>query len=107
MAKFFGRIGFGDTEETARGVYSDTIVERSFYGDVTRAQRNLIEGDNLNRDLTLQNSISVVMDAFLEQNIFAIRYVDWAGTLWTVNSVEVERPRLILRLGEVYNGPTA
>jgi hypothetical protein len=29
------------------------------------------------------------------------------GVRWTVQDVTVEHPRLILRLGEVYNGPTA
>jgi hypothetical protein len=29
------------------------------------------------------------------------------GTLWTVSDVEVQSPRLLLRLGGVYNGPRA
>jgi hypothetical protein len=33
-----------------------------------------------------------------------MRYVEWAGVRWTVQDVEVQRPRLLLRLGEVYNG---
>jgi hypothetical protein len=28
------------------------------------------------------------------------------GTLWTLSNVEVQSPRLVLRLGGVYNGPT-
>jgi hypothetical protein len=38
---------------------------------------------------------------------FDIRYVEWMGELWTVANVETQRPRLILTLGEVYNGPTS
>ena len=106
MARFFGRIGYGETVETAPGVWKDEIIERSYYGDVIRNARNLREGENLNFDLSVQNSISIVADAYANDHFFAIRYVEWAGTLWTVSSVEVQSPRLLLRLGEVYNGPT-
>jgi hypothetical protein len=34
-----------------------------------------------------------------------MRYVEWAGVRWDVTDVEVQRPRLILRLGGVYHGP--
>lgn len=106
MARFFGRIGYGETVETAPGVHQDDIVEREYFGDVIRNARNLKEGENLNPDLSVQNSISIVADAYANDHFFAIRYVEWAGALWTVSSVEVQSPRLLLRLGEVYNGPT-
>ena len=106
MARFHGRIGYGETVETAPGVWVDEIVEYSYYGDVIRNARNLREGENLNMDLSVQNSISIVADAYANEHFFAIRYVEWAGVLWTISSVEVQSPRLLLRLGEVYNGPT-
>jgi len=106
MARFFGRIGYGETKETAPGVFVDDIVEHSYFGDVIRNARNLQQGENLNKDLNVQNSISIVADAYANDNFFNIRYVEWAGALWTVSSVEVQSPRLLLRLGEVYNGPT-
>jgi hypothetical protein len=106
MTRFFGRIGYGETIENAPGVFVDNIVEYSYYGDVIRNARNLRQGENLNPDLSVQNSISIVADAYANEHFFAIRYVEWAGVLWTVSSVEVQSPRLLLRLGEVYNGPT-
>lgn len=106
MTRFFGRIGYGEPVETAPGVWVDEIVEYSYYGDIIRNARNLREGENLNFDLNVQNSISIVADAYANEHFFSIRYVEWAGTLWTISSVEVQSPRLILRLGEVYNGPT-
>jgi hypothetical protein len=106
MARFFGRIGYGQSVEKAPGVWADEIIEQSYYGDVIRNARYLREGENLNADLSVQNSISIMADAYANEHFFAIRYVEWAGTLWTVSSVEVQSPRLILRLGEVYNGPT-
>ena len=106
MAKFHGRVGFGEQAETAPGVWTEQITEHSYYGDIVQNSRGLREGDNLNPDVTVGNSISIVADSHARENFFAIRYVEWAGVLWTVINVEVQAPRLILRLGEVYNGPT-
>lgn len=105
MTRFFGRIGYGGTVETEPGVWVDDIIEREYYGDVIRNARNLQQGENLNVDLSVQNSISIVADAYANNHFFDIRYIEWAGVLWTVSSVEVQSPRLLLRLGEVYNGP--
>jgi hypothetical protein len=106
MTRFYGKIGYGVSVEQAPGVWVDEIVERSYFGDVFRNARNLREGENLPFDLNVQNSISILADAYANDHFFAIRYVEWAGALWTVSSVEVQSPRLLLRLGEVYNGPT-
>jgi len=107
MAKFYGEIGYGESVETTPGVWQDEIVEYQYYGDVIRNTRRLQEGEVLNNDLTVGNSISIVADAYANEHFFAIRYIRWAGTLWTVADVEVQSPRLLLRLGGVYNGPTA
>ena len=102
--RFFGEIGYGTTVESAPGVWTDTIIEKSYYGDVLRNTRKSQEGEHLNNDLSVGNSISIVADAYAGENFINIRYIRWAGTLWTVSNVEVQSPRLLLRLGEVYNG---
>lgn len=103
--RFHGVVGYGDTVETAPGVHTDSIVEMSYFGDVVRAARQLSDGENLNKDLSVQNSISIVADAYANEHFFAIRYVMWNGVRWTVSRVEVQPPRLLLTLGGVYNGP--
>lgn len=105
MAKFFGKIGYSTgTVETSPGVWTDVIIERSYYGDVVRNARKLSEPEKVNFDITVENSLSIVADAYANNNFFAMRYVEWAGTRWIVEKVEVQAPRLILRLGGVYNG---
>lgn len=106
MAKFYGAIGYGETVETAPGVWEDVIVEHKYYGDVLRNTRRLEDGERLNNDISVSNSISVMADAYANNHFFAIRYVEWQGALWVVTDVEVQTPRLILRIGGVYNGPT-
>lgn len=108
MAKFYGVIGYaGETVEASPGVYVEQIVEYNYYGDVIRNTRKLTEGQSVNDDISVNNSISIVADAYANEHFFAIRYIRWAGTLWKVTDVEVQSPRLILRLGGVYNGPVA
>lgn len=107
MAKFSGKIGYADTVQTAPGVHEEQITERSYFGDVLQNRRMLREGEQVNPAVSLGNSISVVADAYAREHFFAIRYVEWGGVRWTVQDVEVQPPRLVLRLGEVYNGRTA
>lgn len=107
MAKYYGPIGYGTSEETSPGVWEDKINERNYYGDVIRNTRRLDNGEKVNNDLSVGNSISIMADAYAMNHFFAIRYIKWAGTLWLVSEVEVQSPRLVLRLGGVYNGPTA
>jgi len=106
MAKFYGEIGYGESVETAPGVWEDVVTEYSYYGDVLRNTRQLSDGENLNSNINVSNSISIVADAYANEHFFAIRYVKWAGTLWKITDVEVKSPRLILKLGGVYNGNT-
>lgn len=106
MTRFYGAVGFATPTEMSPGVWDDVIVERSYYGDVIRNSRRLQVGEDVNDDLTVENSISIVADPYANEQFFAVRYVRWAGTLWEVPTVEVQSPRLILRLGGVYNGPT-
>lgn len=109
MARFFGEVGYGDTIETpsGSGIWVDEITEKSYFGDIIRKDRSLIEGDKVNADINIGNSISIIADQDAIDNFSKIKYVKWSGGVWTVTSVEVRSPRLLLTLGGVYNGPTA
>lgn len=107
MAKFFGEIGYGESVQVSPGVWDDVITERSYYGDVVRNTRKLSEDAKVNNDLSVGNSISIVADPYAYEHFFAMRYINWAGTSWIISDVEVQRPRLLLRLGGVYHGPKA
>jgi hypothetical protein len=109
MARFFDVVGYGDAieEPSGSGVWVDDITEVSYYGDIIRNTKKSDVGEGVNDNITVNNSISIVADDFANENFLKIKYVRWSGVLWTVTSVEVKSPRLILSLGSVYNGPTA
>ena len=103
--RFSGKVGYGVTVETSPGVHEDQIHERSHFGDVVRNSVKFQAGESVNNDLSVSNSVSIVADAYANEHFFAIRYVEWGGALWSVSDIEVQPPRLLLRLGGVYNGP--
>lgn len=103
MAKYFGKIGFAEPTETAPSVYDDVIVEREYYGDMTRVTRQLQGTDHLNDNINISNELSIVSDPYAMNHFFSIRYATYAGVKWKVTNVEVEYPRLRLSLGGVYN----
>lgn len=105
MAKFFGKVGYVHSVDQDNGVHKEVPSERQCYGDVLQPARRLTNENKVNSDVEARNMISVVADAFALENIFAIRYVWWHGARWKVTYVEEKRPRLILTLGGVYNGP--
>lgn len=106
MAKFFGKIGFVIPINTGDSVYEEEPIERDYYGDVLKNNRKWENGDGLNDNINLNNTISILSDAYSNQNFANIRYIVWMGSAWKVTNIEVQRPRLILTIGGVYNGIT-
>ena len=102
MAKWFGKIGYAETEEISPGVWKEQIVEREYYGDLVRNTRRLQTADKINDDIIVSNELSIVSDPYAMNNFHSIRYVEFMGSKWKVSSVEVSYPRLILTLGGLY-----
>lgn len=126
MAKFCGMIGYGEmvdrglnwpwdpfnfdrdnASQVDTGIHEEAIVERKSVGDILQNQHRWQSREELHDDLVVSNRISIVADAYARDHFFNIRYVTWRGVRWKVSHVEVQHPRLILTLGEVYHGPEA
>jgi hypothetical protein len=103
MAKFYGSIGYSETTKTKPGVWEEGITERKYSGDVIRNTRRLQAGESLNDDIVVNNLISIVADPFANQNFHRMLYAEWMGVFWKITNVEVQRPRLILTIGGIYN----
>ena len=104
MAKFYGVIGYAEQIESAPGVWKEHIIERRYYGDLTRNTRNLQSADQLNDNINVANEISIVADPYACQHFHSMRYVKFMGAKWKISRVEVMYPRLLLTVGGVYNG---
>jgi hypothetical protein len=106
MGRFYGVIGYANQIETTPGIWEEQIVERNYSGEVIKNVSKIRDGENLNDDLTVDNRLSIIADPFAYAKFHSMRYINWMGALWKITSVEVQRPRLILTIGGVYNGPT-
>lgn len=105
MPKFYGKVGYVETVETAPSVWTAQKTERYYYGEVIENRASWAHAqEQVNDNLTLNNRISILADPFAVQHFSAIRYVEFYGSLWKVSSVQVQFPRLILSIGGVYNG---
>lgn len=101
--KFHGKVGYAVLNETTPGVWTETITEKIYFGEVTRNSRRMETSEHLNDNLTINNAIEIMADAYAYEHFYAIRWVEWMGVKWKVNYAEVKRPRISLTLGGVYN----
>lgn len=104
MAKFYGIIGYVETKETSSGVWTEEATEHNYYGDVIKNSRRWNQSENLNDDLTFNNTISIIADSFAYENFQTMRYIKWMGASWKITNIDIQRPRFILTIGGVYNG---
>ena len=105
MARFYGKVGFGQTHDNGNGVHSVDIYYRFYHGDEVQNYRSTDNSQQVNSEFRTSTLISIMSDSHANENLSAIRYAEWHGTLWEVTGVDTQRPRLLLRLGGVYNGP--
>ena len=106
MAKFHGYIGFaGEQSETSPGIWTETITEREYGGDLLRFTRRSNDSGKINDDMTISNQISVIGDAYLNENLYRIRYLTFMGAKWKIELVDVDYPRITFTLGGLYHGP--
>ncbi len=106
MAKFSGKIGFSLEAEDANGngVWTPTIVEKHYYGDIVNATYKWNDNSKVNEDLNISNKFSVVANDFAIKNIGCMLYVLWNGVKWKIITAEIYGPRIILYIGGLYNG---
>jgi hypothetical protein len=104
MAKFTGLVGYVTQEETVPGVWSSAENSKMMTGDIIRQSSNSQNGDKVNSDITLNHRVSLLGDAYAFGNYYNIKWIELDGRKWSVTSVEVQRPRLIIGLGGLWNG---
>ena len=105
MARWFGKVGYSETVETAPGVWTPQITERQYYGDIPRVNtRWSANPESTNDNLTVNCQISIVVDPFAIDKCHSMKWIEFMGTKWKIASVEPQFPRLLLTLGGEWNG---
>jgi hypothetical protein len=102
MARYSGVVGYVKTVETDPGVFEPQEIRKHFVGNILNTSARSLMETKVNEDITLTQRISIVADAFAFENFAYIRYIEYGGVKWKVNTVEIMRPRLILNIGGPY-----
>ena len=89
MARFYGAIGFSDVFESAPGVWDEPITVRPYYGDLIRNTRLLQNSGEVNDNINVANQVSIVADPYAINNIYSMRYVEFAGAKWKIGRAHV------------------
>lgn len=103
MTRYHGYVGYAIDVEAYPGVWEELISEHEYFGDVLKNRINMQQGSVVNAKITISNSISIIADPFAFEHVYAMRYVTYLGKKWSIVNVSIERPRLILTLGGLYN----
>lgn len=104
MAKWYGKIGFAETEEYEPGAWEESIVERSYFGEVMFDRWKRENSGGVNDNINLSHQISIVADPYANSHCSSMVYLEYMGDKWKIINVEVQYPRLILSIGGVWNG---
>lgn len=109
MAKFYGTIGYIDTEETEPGIWVAKETARPYYGDVIRNTAQFVTSGGANDNINVTNEISIVADPFAFKKFHNMRYIQYADSdvKWKITKVEPKHPRIIISVGGIYNGEQA
>ena len=107
--KYYDTIGFWEDDVEIRpGVSKSSIVERPYAGDILENRQRWMNSDHQNDNLTLNIRLSIIGDLYLNKHLSSIKYVNYMGNKWKVTGLDVSKyPRIIMDIGEVYNGVNA
>lgn len=103
MAKWSGKIGFAENVEYEPGNWEPNIVERQYYGDVIRNISKRQNSGGVNDNIVIANNISIVADPYANNNLHTMKYIEFQGTKWKIESAEVQFPRITISIGDVWN----
>ena len=101
--KYYGAIGFSETEETDIDIWETKIKEYMYAGDINRVSTGWKTTEHLNDDISVSMEISFIGDTHALTNYANIRYATWRGTKWRVTNVHENHPRIVLTIGGEYN----
>ena len=103
MARYHGYVGYAIDVEAYPGVWEEQISEHEYFGDVVKNRMNIQQNGNVNAKITISNSISIIGDPFAYEHVYAMRYVTYLNKKWAITNIDIQRPRLILTIGGLYN----
>lgn len=104
MAKYAGLVGYVTQEETRPGVWSTVENPVMMKGDIIRQTYTNQDNGKVNSDVSLNHRVSLIGDAYAFKHFHNISWIMFNEQKWEVSSFEIQRPRIIVTLGGLWNG---
>lgn len=104
--RYSGKLGIVEQKEVRPGIWEEVVTEEPVLGTLEQ-RTEVLEGSNevLPRYST-STSISVPARGVGLQDNSVIRYITLKGKRWQIASIVERPPRIVIYVGEKYNGPT-
>ena len=67
--KWYGKIGYALTDEPVGGVCTPVMTWKQYYGDVQRYSKRVEASQNINDNINISNTISILADPYALRNI--------------------------------------
>jgi len=95
-----------EESETKPGIWERSIVEKPYPADISRVYSTRIPDNSQNISKKLNLSFSVYLDAFINDNLENLTYIQYKGQNYIIEELSPLRPKLTIRIGGLYNGQT-
>lgn len=100
------KLGIVEQSEVRPGIWEETVTEVPVLGDVRQRTEVLDGTDAVLPRYRTTTSISVPARGVGPQDNSNIRYITYRGFRWQISTIVDEPPKIVIYIGEVYNGPT-
>jgi hypothetical protein len=104
MTKYAGLVGYVTQEETVPGVWSSVETPLIMKGDIIRETSSSQDDGKVNSNISLNHRVSLIGGAYSFKNYYFMKWIEIDGRKWEISSIEIQRPRIIVTLGGLWNG---
>lgn len=104
--KFYGKIYtvFSKEVREGTGIYENITKVFTRKGDFIRNSARWTEPNTVNDGISLNGKISVLLDPELECCVGYIKAVEFKNSKWKVKSIDIQKHRVVIELGDLFNG---
>lgn len=93
-------------DPNAPGNWKEYRIVKPMRGEWKRLISKWTPGSKVIDDKRVNNQLEIIADSFALANFTQIRSIKWRGLEWSVNTVTLNPPRLVLEIGDLYNAGT-
>lgn len=104
--RYSGKLGIVQQTEVRPGIWEETVTEVSALGTVRQTTEALDGSDAVLPRYRTTTSVSVSARGVGPIDNSDIRYITFKGKRWQIATIVDEPPKIVIYIGEVYNGPT-